>query len=175
MGPSRASCLCNHKTPSIRLSVSPCRSVSSHLGTRPATTASVGALRQHLPWSVQAAQCHSLSVRQTLSCDARRSRLVSTIQAEAADFASRIDRGTNNNSSGRTSQPSREQSAVQFEICRIPGDGSCLFRALAQGVHQLETGETPDLFAWISFLADARQCSYSTVTGRPRGWAIWVP
>ena len=48
---------------------------------------------------------------------------------------------------------------MQFEICRIPGDGSCLFRALAQGVHQLETGETPDPFAWISFLADARQCS----------------
>ncbi len=29
---------------------------------------------------------------------------------------------------------------MQFEICRIPGDGSCLFRALAQGTHQLETG-----------------------------------
>ncbi len=36
---------------------------------------------------------------------------------------------------------SKDHSPVQFEVCRVPGDGSCLFRALAQGLHQLETGE----------------------------------
>ena len=43
--------------------------------------------------------------------------------------------------SSTAAQPSREHGAVQFEICRISGDGSCLFKALAQGLHQLETGE----------------------------------
>ena len=45
--------------------------------------------------------------------------------------------GNSSSSRGAT----KDDSAVQFEICRIPGDGSCLFRALAQGLHQLEAGE----------------------------------
>ena len=36
---------------------------------------------------------------------------------------------------------SEDSSPVSFEMCRIPGDGSCLFRALAQGQHQLQTGQ----------------------------------
>lgn len=60
-------------------------------------------------------------------------------------------------SQGTTSSSSRgaskDHSAVQFEICRIPGDGSCLFRALAQGLHQLETGQDRLLpSAWLNCL-----------------------
>ena len=36
---------------------------------------------------------------------------------------------------------SEDNSPVSFEMCRIPGDGSCLFRALAQGQHQLQRGQ----------------------------------
>lgn len=32
---------------------------------------------------------------------------------------------------------------VQFEIYRIAGDGSCLFRAIAQGAHHVSTGTSP--------------------------------
>lgn len=58
---------------------------------------------------------------------------------------------------------------MQFEICRIPGDGSCLFRALAQGVHQLETGEAPELLLVVlSWLMFPEFCF--TITRRCRGW-----
>ena len=60
-------------------------------------------------------------------------------------------RSQGNSSSNRGA--SEDHSAVQFDICRIPGDGSCLFRALAQGLHQLETGEERLLpIAWLNRL-----------------------
>ena len=141
MGPSRASWICNQKTSSIRLSLSPCRGMSSasSIFAAPSLMAFISRVRRY----DQAGDCHSTSVKQRLSCDAGRTRKANTIRAKAADFASGTDRRSSiTSSSGSTSEAGREDSAVQFQICRIPGDGSCLFRALAQGVHQVETGKS---------------------------------
>lgn len=159
MGPSRASCICNQIAPSIRLSPSPCMSSASRPSAGPSVPTS------QMRRSDQAANCHSMSVKQRLSCEARRTRKANIIRAQAANFASGADRGENiaNSSSSSISEAGRERSAVQFQICRIPGDGSCLFRALAQGVHQLETGKslkeplvnaTTQYFSWPACLQD---------------------
>ena len=39
-----------------------------------------------------------------------------------------------------------DAAPVQFEIHRIAGDGSCLFRAIAQGAHHVSTGPGPAAF-----------------------------
>ena len=142
MGVSGLSCPCKNNTFSNGLSLSPCRVMDSGLEQQVSRAASTVVLRPRLPLYCRASQCHSLSGKQRFSHDARRPRQVAIVQAEAAHFASGLHRrwSISSSSSSSTSEASREQSAVQFEICRIPGDGSCLFRALAQGVHQLETG-----------------------------------
>ena len=43
------------------------------------------------------------------------------------------------------SLPTSSSAPVQFEIHRITGDGSCLFRAVAQGAHQISTGSAHSL------------------------------
>ena len=62
---------------------------------------------------------------------------------------------------------------MQFEICRIPGDGSCLFRAVAQGVHQLETGEAPELLlvvlSWLMF-SRVLLHNHEKIQGLGRNW-----
>lgn len=58
-------------------------------------------------------------------------------------------RGTSAESPARNSAVSDTSSSgvdgapVQFEIHRIAGDGSCLFRAVAQGAHHTSTGVKP--------------------------------
>ena len=63
--------------------------------------------------------------------------------------------------SGQSGVPaSGKAEAVSFEIQRIPGDGSCLFRALAAGQHLAETGNflrhsTARLFDHIAWQQDS--------------------
>ena len=141
MGLLRASCFCNCKGPSIRLPVTHCRGLRLDIQMMSLTPTVVVALRSRLAPDSQAAHSHSWLGKQARSCDARGFSQSSKAQAGAVDIAIGVDTEQSMSRSSTAAQPSREDGAVQFEICRISGDGSCLFKALAQGLHQLETGE----------------------------------
>lgn len=64
------------------------------------------------------------------------SRGPAELGGSAAD-ESRASSTGSHGSSGSDGDP------VQFEIHRIAGDGSCLFRAIAQGAHHVSTGTGP--------------------------------
>ena len=115
--------------PSITLS----QSCYAHLG-----------LRAPCPHQdTSAAKACSLHSRlSTLGCSQQRGRSARD-RADAAAVS--IGQDSCSSSAGEGSlgaySSSDDCSPVSFEMCRIPGDGSCLFRALAQGQHQLHKGQ----------------------------------
>ena len=116
--------------PSITLS----RSCSAHLGYRAPCI--------HQDTSAAKA-CSSHGRRKSLG----RSQRGRCEHARARAGAAVVDIGQGSSSSSGSEgslgaySSSEENSPVSFEMCRIPGDGSCLFRALAQGQHQLQRGQ----------------------------------
>ena len=60
----------------------------------------------------------------------------------------------------RTSlEPAGTAALQRVIIRRIPGDGSCLFRALAQGHYELDHGGTPHLFSKPALGTENRGCN----------------
>ncbi|BDA45848.1 probable OVARIAN TUMOR DOMAIN-containing deubiquitinating enzyme 4 [Coccomyxa sp. Obi] len=64
---------------------------------------------------------------------------VDSSRAPAELGGSAADRSSASSSDGQGSSGS-DGAPVQFEIHKIAGDGSCLFRAIAQGAHHVSTG-----------------------------------
>ena len=92
---------------------------------------------------ISAARACSLHSRRGTLGPSQRSRGSATARADAAAIA--IGQDSCSSSAGKGGlgaySSSEDSSPVSFEMCRIPGDGSCLFRALAQGQHQLQRGQ----------------------------------
>ena len=65
----------------------------------------------------------------------------SRADAAVADIGQESSSSSGSQGSLGAYSSSEDSSPVSFEMCRIPGDGSCLFRALAQGQHQLQRGQ----------------------------------
>ena len=90
-----------------------------------------------------AAQACSLHNRRRPLGRSQRRGVSATAGADTAAVA--IGQDSCSSSAGEGSlgaySSNEDSSPVTFEMCKIPGDGSCLFRALAQGQHQLQKGQ----------------------------------
>jgi len=134
--PYTAPCTCSYRIPSIRLSLGHNRALGPGSEWRMSSPTLLLAPTSELHSSSR------MSHFTRLSCKAHEAASAGKFQAQGADVAIGMGIKIDSSSSRGMSSSTTEQSAVQFEICKIPGDGSCLFRALAQGNNQLGTGGT---------------------------------
>lgn len=78
---------------------------------------------------------------QRRSVEKTRRRAHTTANAASSSYEDRSTVAEERATSSDGSSSDAEGAPVQFEIHRIAGDGSCLFRAVAQGTHHVSTGE----------------------------------
>ena len=143
MHPARAQCLCSLSVLSLTLTTRPCSALKSHALHTPFDR-SVAARRrqwQHHACSRAMTEPLHMPMRDQLSCRAQQHASADALTSEAGalDSGRQEDSGSSSSSNGGF-DCSEEHGPVMFELCKIPGDGSCLFRALAQGLHQVQTG-----------------------------------
>ena len=80
---------------------------------------------------------------QRRSFERTKRRAHTTANAASSSYEDRSTVAKERATSSGGSSSDAEGAPVQFEIHRIAGDGSCLFRAVAQGTHHVSTGEAP--------------------------------
>ena len=116
--------------PSITLS----RSGSAQLGSR------APCLHQDTS-AAMACSLHSRRRNLGRSQGRRSGNAIARADAAAVDIGQHSCRSRGSEGSQEALSSSEDNSPVSFVMCRIPGDGSCLFRALVQGQHQLQRGQ----------------------------------
>ena len=133
--PTRHTYSCSPGTPCTTPVVS-CRNpaLQSRQGLRAQTQKCATQPCASLRWSCGTGR--TAAVLPAVASGSGRSKAVLACRAEIASSAAHDDQP----SSSTGARPSNQADAVKFEIQRVPGDGSCLFRALAAGVHHVSSG-----------------------------------